>query len=243
MLWKDGDKIQPHFLCGTRAIFPGPEMAEKTQRCGDSACGPSLDPGFFHSSMWRSGFWYGYMWKKTHVHLIFTSFHSWCSWMFIPPTMVHYGALGFDPSHTILVGSEQHSQLVGYHNCKIWIERVAWLYIPQTKHQHQHYQHQPTSTNINQHRQHHQPTGCLETSSSPWSAGTCPAGLLPVNAVAVPGIWGALLCHAAGGHWRSVQVGKPELWFKKVQAIYGLFATIKLIDGWSMDDRWTIPGW
>ena len=57
--------------------------------------------------------------KKTHVHLIFTSFHSWCSWMFIPPTMVHYGALGFDPSHTILVGSEQHSQLVGYHNCKI----------------------------------------------------------------------------------------------------------------------------
>lgn len=64
MLWKDGDKIQPHFLCGTRAIFPGPEMAEKTQRCGDSACGPSLDPGFFHSSMWRSGFWYGYMWKK-----------------------------------------------------------------------------------------------------------------------------------------------------------------------------------
>jgi hypothetical protein len=139
--------------------------------------------------------------KKTHVHLIFTSFHSWCSWMFIPPTMVHYGALGFDPSHTILVGSEQHSQLVGYHNCKIWIERVAWLYIPQTKHQHQHYQHQPTSTNINQHRQHHQPTGCLETSSSPWSAGTCPAGLLPVNAVAVPGIWGSLLCHAAGGHW------------------------------------------
>ena len=76
--------------------------------------------------------------KKTHVHLMFTSFHSWYSWMFIPPTMVHYGALGFDPSHTILVGSERHSQLVGYHNCKIWIARVAWLYIPQTNHQHQH---------------------------------------------------------------------------------------------------------
>ena len=187
--------------------------------------------------------------KKTHVHLIFTSFHSWCSWMFIPPTMVHYGALGFDPSHTILVGSEQHSQLVGYHNCKIWIERVAWLYIPQTKHQHQHYQHQPTSTNINQHqptlstsstnrlsRNQFKPVVCWHLPSRPPPCQRC-RGARNMGSTSMPCSRRPLKVCSGGEAGAVIQEGSSYLW-----SICHHKIDRWMINGWQMDDTWMISG-